>query len=70
MKKLNWFLAIPQKTKEIFMKNNICDGCGLVFAELFQVGAFKLCTKCENDHRQVMDDLADDNAKDFIEGDL
>ena len=44
---------------------HICEGCGASVDILNEVGMFKLCEKCENSYRQVMDDLADEQAKQF-----
>lgn len=44
-------------------KETICHGCGKMDFNLQLVGLFMLCSKCEDSYRQVMDDLADDQAK-------
>jgi hypothetical protein len=45
----------------------LCEGCGESVDTLTEVGAFKLCEKCENSYRQVMDDLADMQAKEIYD---
>jgi len=47
------------------MEKLICEGCGASVDILNDVGMFKLCEKCESSYRQVMDDLADEQAKQF-----
>lgn len=51
------------------MKNLICEGCGKAVEFLMMLSGLKLCEECENNHRQVMDDLADSKASE-IYGDL
>ena len=46
---------------------HICEGCAASVDKLTEVGAFKLCEKCEDAYRQVMDDLAEDQVKGFYD---
>jgi hypothetical protein len=45
----------------------ICEGCAASVDKLTEVGAFRLCEKCEDAYRQVMDDLADMQAKEIYD---